>query len=115
MAYLLLAGLSTPLVLSVHSVVSFDFATSILPTWHTTIFPPYFVAGAIFGGFAMVLTLLIPARAIYKLQDVITPHQMNKMAKIIFLTGWIVPYPSPWNFSSPGTAAINTRSSRSIT
>ena len=69
MAYLLLAGLSTPLVLSVHSVVSFDFATSILPTWHTTIFPPYFVAGAIFGGFAMVLTLLIPARAMFKLHD----------------------------------------------
>src|SRR5438067_4986307 len=67
MAYLLLAGLSTPLVLSVHSVVSFDFATSVLPTWHTTIFPPYFVAGAIFGGFAMVLTLLLPARAIFKL------------------------------------------------
>src|SRR5436190_7259833 len=65
MAYLLLAGLSTPLVLSVHSVVSFDFATTILPTWHTTIFPPYFVAGAIFGGFAMVLTLLIPARALF--------------------------------------------------
>ena len=66
MAYLLLAGLSTPLVLSVHSVVSFDFATSIIPSWHTTIFPPYFVAGAIFGGFAMVLTLMIPARAIYQ-------------------------------------------------
>src|SRR3954447_7691237 len=64
MAYLVLAGISTPLVLSVHSVVSFDFATSVLPTWHTTIFPPYFVAGAIFGGFAMVLTLMLPARAI---------------------------------------------------
>ena len=63
MAYLILAGLSTPLVLSVHSVVSFDFATSVIPGWHTTIFPPYFVAGAIFGGFAMVLTLLLPARA----------------------------------------------------
>src|SRR5213593_3139380 len=67
MAYLLLAGLSTPLVLSVHSVVSFDFATTVIPTWHTTIFPPYFVAGAIFGGFAMVLTLLLPARAMFKL------------------------------------------------
>ena len=65
MAYLLLAALSTPLVLSVHSVVSFDFATSIVPGWHTTIFPPYFVAGAIFGGFAMVLTLMIPACALY--------------------------------------------------
>src|SRR3979490_1187927 len=92
MAYLLLAGLSTPLVLSVHSVVSFDFATSLLPTWHTTIFPPYFVAGAIFGGFAMVLTLLIPARAMFKLQDVITPQHIDKMAKIILLTGSIVAY-----------------------
>ena len=90
MAYLLLAGLSTPLVLSVHSVVSFDFATSVLPTWHTTIFPPYFVAGAIFGGFAMVLTLLLPARAIFKLQDVITPQHIDKMAKIILLTGSFV-------------------------
>ncbi len=92
MAYLLLAGLSTPLVLSVHSVVSFDFATSILPTWHTTIFPPYFVAGAIFGGFAMVLTLLIPARAMFKLHDIITPQHIDKMAKIILLTGSFVAY-----------------------
>jgi Ni/Fe-hydrogenase subunit HybB-like protein len=92
MAYLLLAGLATPLVLSVHSVVSFDFATSIIPTWHTTIFPPYFVAGAIFGGFAMVLTLMIPARAIFKLQDIITPQHIDKMAKIILLTGSIVSY-----------------------
>ena len=92
MAYLLLAGLSTPLVLSVHSVVSFDFATSIIPTWHTTIFPPYFVAGAIFGGFAMVLTLMIPARAIFKLHDIITPQHIDKMAKIILLTGSIVGY-----------------------
>src|SRR6266545_2650665 len=92
MAYLLLAGLSTPLVLSVHSVVSFDFATSIIPTWHTTIFPPYFVAGAIFGGFAMVLTLLLPARAIFKLHDVITPQHIDKMAKIILLTGSFVAY-----------------------
>ena len=87
-----LAGLSTPLVLSVHSVVSFDFATSILPTWHTTIFPPYFVAGAIFGGFAMVLTLMMPARAIFKLHDIITPQHIDKMAKIILLTGSIVAY-----------------------
>jgi molybdopterin-containing oxidoreductase family membrane subunit len=92
MAYLLLAGLSTPLVLSVHSVVSFDFATSVIPTWHTTIFPPYFVAGAIFGGFAMVLTLMIPARALYKLQDIITPQHIDKMAKIILLTGSFVGY-----------------------
>ena len=92
MAYLLLAALSTPLVLSVHSVVSFDFATSILPGWHTTIFPPYFVAGAIFGGFAMVLTLMIPARAIYGLQDLITAKHIDNMCKIILLTGTIVGY-----------------------
>src|SRR6187431_3491449 len=93
MAYLLLAGISTPLVLSVHSVVSFDFATSILPTWHTTIFPPYFVAGAIFGGFAMVLTILLPARLVYpKLDDMITRNHVDKMAKIILLTGSIVGY-----------------------
>lgn len=93
MAYLILAGLSTPLVLSVHSVVSFDFATSILPGWHTTIFPPYFVAGAIFGGFAMVLTILLPARIVYpKLADLITKNHVDKMAKIILLTGTIVGY-----------------------
>jgi Ni/Fe-hydrogenase subunit HybB-like protein len=92
MAYLILAGISTPLVLSVHSTVSFDFATSVLPGWHTTIFPPYFVAGAIFGGFAMVLTLLIPARSIYKLHDVITWNHIDVMCKIILLTGTIVGY-----------------------
>ncbi len=80
-------------MLSVHSVVSFDFATSILPGWHTTIFPPYFVAGAIFGGFAMVLTLLLPARLLYpQLNDLITRKHMDKMAKIILLTGTIVGY-----------------------
>ncbi|MCB1233817.1 MAG: polysulfide reductase NrfD, partial [Verrucomicrobiae bacterium] len=92
MGYLLLAALSTPLVLSVHSVVSFDFATSIVPGWHTTIFPPYFVAGAIFGGFAMVLTLMIPCRRIYGLQDMITMKHIDNMAKIILLTGSIVGY-----------------------
>ncbi|CAN5346576.1 polysulfide reductase NrfD [soil metagenome] len=92
MAYLILAGLSTPLVLSVHTVVSFDFATSVVPGWHTTIFPPYFVAGAIFGGFAMVLTLMIPARKIYGLQDLITAKHIDNMAKIILLTGTIVGY-----------------------
>ncbi len=92
MAYLLLAALSTPLVLSVHSVVSFDFATSVVPGWHTTIFPPYFVAGAIFGGFAMVLTIMIPARFIYGLQDLITMKHIDNMAKIILLTGTIVGY-----------------------
>jgi len=93
MAYLLLAGLSTPLVLSVHSVVSFDFATSILPGWHTTIFPPYFVAGAIFGGFAMVLTIMLPARLLYpQLDDMVTRQHVDKMTKIILLTGSIVGY-----------------------
>ncbi|MBC8127720.1 MAG: polysulfide reductase NrfD, partial [Gloeobacteraceae cyanobacterium ES-bin-144] len=92
MAYLLLAALSTPLVLSVHSVVSFDFATSVVPGWHTTIFPPYFVAGAIFGGFAMVLTIMIPARFIYGLQDMITAKHIDVMCKIILLTGSLVGY-----------------------
>ncbi len=93
MAYLLLAGLSTPLVLSVHSIVSFDFATSVMPGWHTTIFPPYFVAGAIFGGFAMVLTIMLPASRIFpQLNDMITRNHVDKMAKIILLTGSIVGY-----------------------
>jgi molybdopterin-containing oxidoreductase family membrane subunit len=93
MAYLLLAGLSTPLVLSVHSIVSFDFATSIMPGWHTTIFPPYFVAGAIFGGFAMVLTIMLPAARIFpQLDDMITRQHVDKMAKILLLTGSIVGY-----------------------
>ncbi|MEM7313418.1 MAG: NrfD/PsrC family molybdoenzyme membrane anchor subunit [Planctomycetota bacterium] len=92
MGYLLLAALSTPLVLSVHSVVSFDFATSVVPGWHTTIFPPYFVAGAIFGGFAMVLTLMIPCRKIYGLEDMLTPKHVDNMTKIILLTGTIVGY-----------------------
>jgi Ni/Fe-hydrogenase subunit HybB-like protein len=92
MAYLILAGLSTPLVLSVHSTVSFDFATSVLPGWHTTIFPPYFVAGAIFGGFAMVLTLMMPARSLYHLEDVFTWNHIDVMCKIILLTGSIVGY-----------------------
>lgn len=90
-AYLVLAGISTPLVLSVHSIVSFDFATSILPGWHTTIFPPYFVAGAIFGGFAMVLLLLIPARELFpNMKDLITLRHIENMAKIILGTGMIV-------------------------
>ena len=86
-AYLLLAALATPLVLSVHSVVSFDFAVSQLPGWHTTIFPPYFVAGAIFSGFAMVLTLAIPARELWGLKNFITMRHLENMAKIILLTG----------------------------
>ena len=91
-AYLLLAALATPLVLSVHSVVSFDFATSLVPGWHTTIFPPYFVAGAVFGGFAMVLTLAIPARQWFGLQDLITQRHLENMAKVMLATGLIVAY-----------------------
>jgi molybdopterin-containing oxidoreductase family membrane subunit len=90
--YLLLAALATPLVLSVHSVVSFDFAVSQLPGWHTTIFPPYFVAGAIFGGFAMVLTLAIPARELWGLKNFITLRHLENMSKIILLTGSMVGY-----------------------
>jgi len=91
-AYLLLAALATPLVLSVHSVVSFDFAISQLPGWHTTIFPPYFVAGAIFGGFAMVVTLAVPARELWGLKNFITMRHLENMNKIILLTGTIVGY-----------------------
>lgn len=91
-AYLILAALSTPLVLSVHSVVSFDFATSVLPGWHTTIFPPYFVAGAIFGGFAMVVTLAVPARELFGLKELITKRHLENMNKIILVTGCMVGY-----------------------
>ncbi|HEX4794393.1 MAG TPA: NrfD/PsrC family molybdoenzyme membrane anchor subunit [Humisphaera sp.] len=91
-AYLLLAALATPLVLSVHSVVSFDFATSQLPGWHTTIFPPYFVAGAVYGGFAMVLNLAIPAREWFGLKDIITLRHIENCCKILLATGMIVAY-----------------------
>jgi Ni/Fe-hydrogenase subunit HybB-like protein len=91
-AYLLLAGLSTPLVLSVHTVVSFDFSIGIIPGWHATIFPPYFVAGAIYAGFAMVLTLAIPLRVIYGLQDFITLRHLENMGKVMLATGLIVAY-----------------------
>ena len=91
-AYLLLAGLATPLVVSVHTVVSFDFAVAQLPGWHTTIFPPYFVAGAIYAGFAMVLTLAIPLRVVYQLEDFITTQHLQNMAKILLATGLIVGY-----------------------
>ena len=92
MAYLLLAGLATPLVVSVHTVVSLDFAASIVPGWHATVFPPYFVAGAIYAGFAMVMTLAIPIRAIYHLQDFITMRHLQNMALIILATGLMVVY-----------------------
>src|SRR6202140_2409101 len=91
-AYLLLARLAAPLVVSVHSVVSLDFAVAIVPGWHTTIFPPYFVAGAIYSGFAMVLTLAIPIRAVYGLEDFITMRHLQNMAKVMLVTGLIVAY-----------------------
>ncbi|MHC4260953.1 MAG: NrfD/PsrC family molybdoenzyme membrane anchor subunit [Planctomycetota bacterium] len=91
-AYLLLAALATPLVLSVHTVVSFDFAVSQLPGWHTTIFPPYFVAGAIFSGFAMVVTLAVPARAFYGMRNIITMRHLENMNKVILATGMMVGY-----------------------
>ncbi len=92
LAYLILAGISTPLVLSVHSIVATDFAVSQLPGWHTTIFPPYFVAGAIFSGFAMVITLTIIARKVFRLEDFITLQHFDKMAKIVLVTGMMVGY-----------------------
>ncbi len=91
-AYLLLAGLATPLVVSVHTVVSFDFAVSVIPGWHTTVMPPYFVAGAVYSGFAMVLTLMLPVRAAYRLQDLITMRHIDNMGKIMLVTGMIVVY-----------------------
>jgi molybdopterin-containing oxidoreductase family membrane subunit len=90
--YLLLAGLSTPLVVSVHTIVSFDFAISQLPGWHTTIFPPYFVAGAIFSGFAMVVTLMIPARRLLGYRHVVTERHLDNMAKVMLATGLMVSY-----------------------
>jgi molybdopterin-containing oxidoreductase family membrane subunit len=90
--YLLLAGLSTPLVLSVHSIVSFDFAVSQLPGWHSTIFPPYFVAGAVFSGFAMVMTLMIPARKLLGFEHVVTERHLESMNKVMLVTGMMVSY-----------------------
>ncbi|MBM4267373.1 MAG: hydrogenase [Deltaproteobacteria bacterium] len=91
-ATLLLAGLSTPLVVSVHTIVSFDFAVSVIPGWHATIFPPYFVAGAIFSGFAMVATIAIPLRAAYGLENFITLKHLDNMARVMLATGLIVAY-----------------------
>src|SRR6516225_590541 len=91
-ASLLLAGLATPLVLSVHTVISFDFAVAVLPGWHTTIFPPYFVAGAIYSGFAMVLTLAIPLRKFYHLESLVTERHIDNMGKVMLATGFIVAY-----------------------
>ncbi|MGE5218139.1 MAG: NrfD/PsrC family molybdoenzyme membrane anchor subunit [Chloroflexota bacterium] len=92
MAYLLLAGLATPLVVSVHTVVSFDFAVALVPGWHSTIFPPYFVAGAIYSGFAMVLTIAIPLRKLYGLEDFITLRHLKNMGIVMLATGMIVAY-----------------------
>ena len=92
MAYLLLAGLATPLVLSVHTIVSLDFASGVIPGWHATFFPPYFVAGAIYAGFAMVLMLTIPLRKFYGLEDFITMRHIQNMAKVMLATGLIVAY-----------------------
>src|SRR5918992_503896 len=91
-ASLLFAGLATPLVVSVHTIVSFDFAISVIPGWHATVFPPYFVAGAIYSGFAMVLTSAIPIRKVYGLEDFITERHLDNMAKILLVTGLIVAY-----------------------
>ncbi len=91
-AYLMLAALATPLVLSVHTIVSFDFSIGIIPGWHATIFPPYFVAGAVYAGFAMVLTLTIPIRRIYGLEDFITARHLRNMSKVMLATGLIVAY-----------------------
>ncbi len=113
-AYLLLAGLAAPLVVSVHSVVSFDFAVAIVPGWHSTIFPPYFVAGAIFSGFAMVMSLAIPIRAIYGLEDFITMRHLDNMAKIILATGLMVSYGylmeifMAWYSGNPFEAFVST-------
>jgi Ni/Fe-hydrogenase subunit HybB-like protein len=112
-AYVLLAGLATPLVVSVHSVVSLDFSVGIVPGWHSTFFPPYFVAGAIFSGFAMVLTIAIPIRAAFGLHDLITDRHLQNMAKIMLATGLIVAYSYVmeaffgWYSSNPFEAAAS--------
>jgi molybdopterin-containing oxidoreductase family membrane subunit len=91
-AYMILAGISTPLVLSVHTIVSFDFATSVLPGWHTTIFPPYFVAGAVFSGFAMVVSLMVIVRKVFGLESIVTVRHLENMNKVILTTGSLVGY-----------------------
>jgi Ni/Fe-hydrogenase subunit HybB-like protein len=92
MGYLLLAGLATPLVISVHSIVSLDFSISQLPGWHSTLFPPYFVVGAIYSGFAMVLLLVLPLRRVYRLEDLITARHLDNMAKLLLAMGWLMAY-----------------------
>jgi molybdopterin-containing oxidoreductase family membrane subunit len=111
-----LAGLAAPLVVSVHSIVSMDFAVALLPGWHSPIFPPYFVAGAIFSGFAMVLTLMIPARAVYKLEKVVTTKHLDNMGKMLLVTSLIVTYAyivesySAWIGHDPFETSIYLRS-----
>ena len=112
-AYLILAGLSTPLVLSVHSIVSFDFATSVIPGWHTTIFPPYFVAGAVFSGFAMVLTLMILARKAFGLEALIALRHIENMTRSFSRPARWSATRTPWSSSSPGTAETPTSASPS--
>jgi molybdopterin-containing oxidoreductase family membrane subunit len=92
LAYGILAGIATPLVVSVHSVVSMDFAMAQLPGWHSTIFPPYFVAGALFSGFAMVITLIVPIRAVFHLENVITTKHLDSLGKMVLAMGWMVTY-----------------------
>lgn len=106
-AYMLLAGFATPLVLSVHTIVSFDFAVSILPGWHTTIFPPYFVAGAIFSGFAMVVKVLIFVRKVFDLENIITINHFEKMNKIILVTGLMVGYAYAMEFFIAWYSGVN--------
>ncbi len=106
-AYMLLAGFATPLVLSVHTIVSFDFAVSIIPGWHTTIFPPYFVAGAIFSGFAMVVKILIFVRKVFDLEDIITINHFEKMNKIILVTGLMVGYAYAMEFFIAWYSGVN--------
>ena len=110
-AYLIFAGISTPLVLSVHSVVSFDFATSVVPGWHTTIFPPYFVAGAVFSGFALVMTLMLICRSVFKLHNIVTIKHLDLMNKFMLGTWrfWLAT-PMRWSSSSLGTRPTRTSS-----
>lgn len=109
-AYLLLAGLAAPLVVSMHSVVSLDFAIGNTPGYHSTIFPPYFVAGALYSGFAMVLTLAIPLRHAFKLQDFITERHLDNAAKVLLATGGLLAYATRPRRSAPSSAATATRS-----
>jgi Ni/Fe-hydrogenase subunit HybB-like protein len=113
---MILAGLSTPLVLSVHTIVSFDFAVSMLPGWHTTIFPPYFVAGAIFSGFAMVITLMVIVRWIFNVEHLVTMTHLENMNKVILATGTIVGYAYATEFFIAWySAAIRMKASPSST